>query len=71
MTCTASYTITQADLDCGLGDEHGHGACQRHGLEHATATVTAVAAPALTLVKTADAGDLQRGRRRDQLQLRW
>ena len=34
MTCTATYTITQADLDSRLGDEHRQGFGQRHRFEH-------------------------------------
>ena len=54
MTCTASYTITQGDLDERLGDQHRLGWAQdprSHPSD--TETVTAVQTPKLTLVKTA------------------
>ena len=58
MTCTASYTITQADLEAGLVKEHGHrprlpGHEPRSTPARTTETVTAVQSRALTLVKTA------------------
>src|SRR5574340_982328 len=57
ITCTASYTITQADLNAGsvMNTAQGHGffgATAVHSNEDSE-TVTAVQNPALTLVKTA------------------
>ena len=53
ITCTASYTITQADLNAGsvtnIAQAHAGGTDSNTDTE----TVTAVQSPALTLVKTA------------------
>ncbi|WP_408951598.1 OmpA family protein [Lysobacter sp. Hz 25] len=60
-TCTGSYTITQADLDAGsvINNASATGTPASGVLTPATdsATVTSSATPALTLDKTAVAGD--------------
>ena len=60
ITCTASYTITQADLDAGsvtnVAFASGGGATSPTDSE----TVTAVQNAALTLVKTATPGRMTR-----------
>ncbi|HEY0660913.1 MAG TPA: OmpA family protein [Lysobacter sp.] len=60
-TCTGSYTITQSDLDAGsvINNASATGTPTSGTLTPATdsATVTATAAPALTLDKTAVAGN--------------
>ena len=57
ITCTASYTITQSDLDAGsvVNQAQGKGAFLGEDVlsNQASATVTAVQNPALTLAKTA------------------
>ena len=70
MTCTASYTITQADLDAGSVSNIASAAAGTTVSPSDTETVTAVQSRALTPGEDGDAGDLRRGRRRDQLQLR-
>jgi hypothetical protein len=56
LTCTATYTITQADLDAGSVTNHATGlasfAGDPVGSNVAVATVEAVKAPALTLQKS-------------------
>ena len=64
MTCTATHTVTQADLDAGhyantaCVDDGAGGAAQ----QCASATVPAVQAPELAITKVADRVELQRGR---------
>jgi uncharacterized repeat protein (TIGR01451 family) len=58
LTCTATYHITQADLDAGTVVNHATGTA-KFGTNtvtsnQATATVTAVQAPAITLTKSAN-----------------
>ena len=54
MTCTATYTITQADLDNGSVTNKATASGGGATSNEATATVTAVPTKALSLVKTAD-----------------
>ena len=55
-SCTATYTITQADLDAGSVTNHATGAASFGGVPvtsgPASATVTAVKRPALVMQKT-------------------
>ena len=54
LTCTASYTITQADLDDGSVTNKATASGGGATSNEATATVTAVPTKSLSLVKTAD-----------------
>ena len=62
MTCTASYTITQADLDSGsvTNTAKGHAFLGTAPVDsnEDNETVTAVQNPALSLVKDSHPGDL-------------
>ena len=70
ITCTASYTITQADLDAGTVTNVGTAASNGTVTSPTdTETVTAVQTPSLSIVKTATPTHLQRGGQRHQLQL--
>jgi hypothetical protein len=54
LDCTASYTITQADLDAGSVTNHATASMDGATSNQAQATVTATQSPALTIVKSAD-----------------
>jgi uncharacterized repeat protein (TIGR01451 family) len=54
ITCTASYTITQDDLNAGSVTNSAYATDGSVQSDPSTATVTVVPVPALTLVKTAD-----------------
>jgi len=65
ITCAATYTITQADLDAGsvTNTATGHGFFGETPIDSnvATATVTAVAHPAIHIMKTASPASLPVG----------
>ena len=60
-TCTASYTLTQADIDRGTVINTAHATADYAGTPidspNSTATVTSPASPALSLVKSASPND--------------
>ena len=70
ITCTATHTITQADLErrlvTNIATASADGTDSNEDTGHGRPPIQT---PALTLDKTADAGDLRRGRRRHHLQL--
>ena len=70
MTCTASYTITQGDLDAGSVTQHRLGRVRDHGLTVRHRDGDGGPEPGADAGEDGDAGDVRRGRRRDQLQLR-
>ena len=53
ITCTASYTVTQGDLDAGSVNNTAYATDGTTNSEPDSETVTAVKMPALTIVKTA------------------
>ena len=69
MTCTASYTITQADLDGGSVKNTAMASANGTDFDPDDETVTADQKPALSLVKTATPATYCMGRRRHRLQL--
>ena len=69
ITCTASYVVTQADLDAGSVTNTATATNGTVTSNPDTETVTAVQAPALTAGEDGDAWDVHCGRRRHQLQL--
>ncbi len=71
ITCTASYTITQADLDAGSVTNVASASNGTVTSPTDTATVTADQNPALTIVKTAAPTTLRRRGRRGLVQLSW
>ena len=70
VTCTASYTITQADIDAGSVTNTAHASADGIDSSDDSATVNAAQGPDLELVKTATPATLRLGRRCHQLLLR-
>ena len=69
VTCTASDTIDQADLDAGSLTNIATATNGSITSNSDSETVTAVQDPELTLAKTATPADLRLGRRHHQLHL--
>ena len=70
ITCSATYTIKQSDLDAGSLTNVASATDGTTTSPTDTVTVPATQSPALALIKTRQPGDLHHGRPDDQLQLR-